>query len=80
MLQPLFRDICKSGCRCQFAFQKLLEPHTRQRNCDVTMIGEDGQRRLCGTVSKNAQAMSNHKRIHQKRKFPDVDQDDDLSP
>ncbi|AMO57991.1 hypothetical protein EZMO1_4063 [Endozoicomonas montiporae CL-33] len=50
--------------------------HTGQQTCDVTVVGEDGQQRPCGTVCKNAQDLLNHKRIdHTGQQTCDVEDD-----
>ncbi|WP_257274451.1 hypothetical protein [Endozoicomonas sp. SESOKO4] len=41
----------------------------KQQICDITVIGEDGQPRPCGKVSKNTNALSSHKsKYHTGRK------------
>ncbi|WOG27000.1 hypothetical protein [Endozoicomonas sp. 8E] len=34
---------------------------SRQKNCDPTLVGEDGQQQPCGKVCKNPQSISSHK-------------------
>ncbi|WOG27106.1 hypothetical protein [Endozoicomonas sp. 8E] len=48
--------------------------------CDVSMVGEDGLQRLCGTVCKNANYLTEYKRKHNKRKLFDEKQKGDFSP
>ncbi|WP_422411205.1 MULTISPECIES: hypothetical protein [unclassified Endozoicomonas] len=47
-------------------FQRALSGHkrkhrTRQRTCDVTVVGRDGQQKPCGKVCKRAQDLPEHK-------------------
>ncbi|WP_257254757.1 MULTISPECIES: hypothetical protein, partial [unclassified Endozoicomonas] len=53
--------------------------HSGIQTCVEIKVGADGQWRPCGRVCKDAQALSNHKRRHRKRKPADLDEDDKLS-
>ncbi|WP_257280682.1 MULTISPECIES: hypothetical protein [unclassified Endozoicomonas] len=45
---------------------------TEQKSCDVTVVGEDGQKRPCGKYCKNSQALWDHKsRVHSEQKTCD---------
>ncbi len=52
---------------------KQARDHSKQRTCDVTIVGENGQQRPCGKASMNAHSLSSHKsRYHSGQKACDM--------
>ncbi|WOG29007.1 hypothetical protein [Endozoicomonas sp. 8E] len=71
------RRICGVNCKTarDLTAHKQKE-HSGQQACDLTLAGLN-QQHPCKVVSKNAKALTVHKRMHRKRKPVDLDQDND---
>ncbi|WOG27110.1 hypothetical protein [Endozoicomonas sp. 8E] len=54
-----------------------IRDHKRQKICDETLVGSDGQQRPCGSICKNSKALSLHKKSHRKRQRVNVNRDND---
>ncbi|WOG27034.1 hypothetical protein [Endozoicomonas sp. 8E] len=52
----------KGTNHCQPALSKnKIKNDTRQKTCNLTVVGEGGQQRLCGSICKDIRALWNHK-------------------
>ncbi|WOG27055.1 hypothetical protein [Endozoicomonas sp. 8E] len=55
-------NITPGTTHCQQALpNRKRKKSSKSQTCDVTVIGEDGQQRLCGVVCRNAHYLSSHK-------------------